>query len=189
MAKVALIITQGFADWEYALIAGTGGYFYGLDVQFFSPEVGEVQSQGGLIALMSKDLDDLVQWEADAVVVVGGLIWEADHAPDITKLLKGERLRGAVVAGICGGTLALARAGLLDDVRHTSNGPGFLAQHASGYAGSARYVSSPSAIWEDRVITAPGSAPVSFTAALFEEVGLGQEAVASFKTMMGAEHS
>ena len=32
------------------------------------------------------------------------------------------------VAGICGGTLALARAGLLNDVAHTSNDLAFLEQ-------------------------------------------------------------
>lgn len=32
--KVAIVLTSGFADWEYALIAGVGGPFYGLEVAF-----------------------------------------------------------------------------------------------------------------------------------------------------------
>lgn len=189
MAKIAVILTQGFADWEYALIAGTGGPFYGLDIQFFSPKVGEIQSQGGLTATVLQGLDELSKWEPAAVVVIGGMIWETDQAPDIRNLLKAQHARGAVVAGICGGTLALGRAGLLDDVRHTSNAPDFLNQNASGYAGSALYVSSPFAISENHVITAPGTAPVSFAAAIFEGVGLDQEKVAQFKAMMAAEHA
>ena len=47
MAKVAVLLTQGFADWEYALIGGTGGPFYGLDIQYFAPVAGEIRSQGG----------------------------------------------------------------------------------------------------------------------------------------------
>ena len=47
--KIATILTSGFADWEYALIAGVGRSFYGLDVQFFTPEAGDVQSQGALL--------------------------------------------------------------------------------------------------------------------------------------------
>lgn len=35
MSKIAVLLTPGFADWEYAFIAGTGGPFYGPDVQFF----------------------------------------------------------------------------------------------------------------------------------------------------------
>lgn len=38
--KVAIVLASGFADWEYALIAGVGGPFYGLEVAFLrrSPE-------------------------------------------------------------------------------------------------------------------------------------------------------
>ena len=189
MAKIAIILTQGFADWEYALIGGTGGPFYGLDIQYFAHQVGQIQSQGGLTAVVSQSLDELSKWGPNAVVVIGGMIWETDQAPDIRNLLKAQRARGAVIAGICGGTLALARAGLLDDVRHTSNNPDFLTHNAAGYAGSAHYVSSPSAISQDHVITAPGTAPASFTAAIFQAVGLDQEKVAQFKEMMAAEHT
>jgi len=38
------------------------------------------------------------------------------------------------------------------------------------------------------VITAPGTAPVSFTAAIFESVGMDQNTVQQFKDMMAAEH-
>ncbi len=55
MKKVAIILTQEFADWEYALVAGTGGTFYGFDVQFFTPETGEIRSQGGLSPLSLRD--------------------------------------------------------------------------------------------------------------------------------------
>ena len=48
MARVSLILTPGFADWEYAFIAGTGSAFYGIDVRFFAPATGEFRSQGGL---------------------------------------------------------------------------------------------------------------------------------------------
>jgi putative intracellular protease/amidase len=138
---------------------------------------------------VSQGLGELSKWEPNAIVVVGGMIWKTDQAPDISTILKSQRARGAVVAGICGGTLALGRAGLLNDVRHTSNDPDFLNQNADGYEGAVHYVGGPSAISEDRVITAPGTAPVSFTAAVFEAVGLEQEKVEQFKAIMAAEHA
>jgi len=189
MSKVAVVLVQGFADWEYALIGGTGGPFYGLDIQYFTPVIGEIRSQGGLTTIVTQDLEALEKWKPDAIVVVGGMLWETSDAPDISSILKAQYARGAVVAGICGGTLALARAELLNDVHHTSNEPDFLSQNADGYEGAERYMSSPSAISEDRVITAPGTAPVSFTAAVFEGVGLDQRKVAQFKAMMAAEHA
>ncbi len=55
------------------------------------------------------------------MVVVGGNIWASVDAPDIGEWLKTYHSKGGVVAGICGGTLGLARAGLLNETPHTSN--------------------------------------------------------------------
>ena len=88
MAKVAILLTQGFADWKYALLAGTGGPFYGLDVQFFAPEAGEVHSQGGLVAVISQSLDEIPKWSPNIVVVIGGNIWTSENKPNVSELLK-----------------------------------------------------------------------------------------------------
>ncbi|MGA3688440.1 hypothetical protein [Serratia bockelmannii] len=45
--KVAIVLTPGFADWEYALIAGVGGPFYGLEVAFFAPQAGRFAHRAG----------------------------------------------------------------------------------------------------------------------------------------------
>lgn len=189
MTKVAVMLTEGFADWEYALIGGTGGPFYGLDVQYFAPESGELQSQGGLTARVSQDFEALMAWQPAVVVVVGGMIWETDNAPDVSNILKSLHGSGTSIGGICGGTLALARAGLLDSTSHTSNDGDFLKKHASGYQGEAFYQPSASAVSADRVITAPGTAPASFTVAVFAAAGLSDEVTSQFKRMMAAEHS
>lgn len=44
---------------------------------------------------------------------------------------------GATVCAICGATAALADHGLLDQRRHTSNGPGFLEMLSPGYQGQS----------------------------------------------------
>lgn len=188
MAKIALILTEGFADWEYALIAGVGPAFYGQEIQFFTPNSGSLQSQGGLTISVTEGLADLVAWRPAAVSVVGGTIWEQADAPDLSALLTSEYQRGCVVAGICGGTLALARAGLLNNVRHTSNGSDYLGTHLPDYQGQGYYQDQPAAMSDQGIITAPGTAPVSYTAALFAAVGLDPQLVAQFKQMMAAEH-
>src|SRR5690606_30743702 len=71
---------------------------------------------------------------------------------------RGPRGRGAVAA-ICGATVGLAAAGLLDDRWHTSNAPEALA--ATGYAGGHRYRHEP-AVTDGRPITARGVGPVAF---------------------------
>jgi putative intracellular protease/amidase len=66
---------------------------------------------------------------------------------------------GVPVAAICGATFGLARAGLLDERRHTSNDKGWLA--TSGYRGGARYVNEP-AVDDGGVITASAMASLEF---------------------------
>lgn len=187
--KVALILTPGFADWEYAFIAGVGGPFYGLDVAFFAPQPGTLCSQGGLTAVVEKGVDEVADWHPSAIVVVGGTVWETAHAPDISVLLKEQLERGVTVAGICGGTLALARAGLLNDRAHTSNDADFLTRNAANYAGQSHFVASASAVVDSHVITAPGTAPVSFSARVFGALGVDEDTVRQFKAMMAAEHA
>ena len=76
---------------------------------------------------------------------------------------------GTPVAGICGATMGLARAGLLDDRRHTSNAPEQLSP--TGYAGAAHYVDAP-AVTDRGVITAAAIAPVDFAREVFALLGV-----------------
>nr|WP_269474751.1 DJ-1/PfpI family protein [Serratia ureilytica] len=185
--KVAIVLTSGFADWEYALIAGVGGPFYGLDVAFFAPQAGTLRSQGGLTVDVAHGVAELADWRPEVLVVVGGTLWETERAPDIRALLNEQRQRGAILAGICGGTLA--RAGLLNNRAHTSNDAEFLTRNVAGYSGQRHYVASAVAVVDDRVITSPGSAPVSFTTAVFRAAGLDEETLRQFGAMLAAEHA
>ncbi|MFP5282901.1 MAG: DJ-1/PfpI family protein [Actinomycetes bacterium] len=82
--------------------------------------------------------------------------------------------RDIPVAGICGATYGLARAGLLDTRRHTSNAADFLAP--SGYAGADRYVDAR-VVDDGGLITSPATAPVDFAAAVFRRLELFPPAV------------
>lgn len=188
MARIGLVLTPGFADWEYAFIAGTASPFYGIEARFFTPEPGQLSSQGGLTVIVQSSLQDCLDWQPEVVVVIGGFAWEGPAAPNLRDFLQASRASGATLAGICGGTLALARAGLLDSVAHTSNSAEFLQQNAEQYAGHGLYQSSPVALSAQRIITAPGTAPVSFTCAVFEAAGLSAESIAQFRSMLAAEH-
>lgn len=188
MNQIAVLLPQGFADWEYALIAGTGGPFFDLDIRIFSPTPGTLTSQGGLTAHVPDGPELLDHISPKVIAVIGSTLWATDAAPDVSDLLRAHHENGGVVAGICGGTLALARAGLLDHCAHTSNDPEFLSKHAPCYEGQAMFSPSAKAVSDARVITAPGTAPVSFTAEVFTHAGVPPDAVIQFKSMLGAEH-
>jgi putative intracellular protease/amidase len=188
MARVAVLLTQGFADWEYGVLCGLGQGYFGLEIRYVTPEPGVVTSMGGLVARVQDGCEALASWNPEALVVIGGTIWEQPNAPELSAWLQDLHGRGTVIAGICGGTLALARAGLLNARRHTSNDPAFLGTHADSYAGAARYVDQATAVSDGGVITAAGTAPVSFAAEIMTAVDIPLETVHQLKSMLGAEH-
>lgn len=185
---IAILLTDQFANWEFGALSGPGVGFYGRRVVWVSPEGGDVRSMGGLWAMPGAALESLQPEAYAALVVIGGNSWVNKDVPEVGDSLRAFHAAGAVVAGICGGTVALARNGLLNDVSHTSDDPGFLAQHAPGYRGQARYRTSASAVRDGQIITAPGSAPASFAAEVLAAAGLEQSKSDELRQMLAAEH-
>jgi putative intracellular protease/amidase len=123
------------------------------------------------------------------VVVCGSPAFEAESQVDISAQLHQARKAGCIIAGICGATIALACAGMLDDVKHTSNGPGYLDEHVPDYSGVEKYVDQPNAVRDGDIITAPAPAPASFAAEVLAAAGLDPEKAHELKSMLGAEHA
>lgn len=176
MADVVLYATDTMADWEYGYL--TAGLAWAGDdgpyrLRLLGDGAGSVTTKGRLRVQTDGDLAELDEDEVAMLVLPGADTWGAGHEPALA--LAGRLLgRGVPVAAICGATLGLARAGLLDDRDHTSNAADFLL--SSGYAGGDRY--RDEAVVEDRdVITAPAVRPVDFAAAIFRRLQVFPPAV------------
>ena len=78
------------------------------------------------------------------------------------------------VAAICGATAGMARAGLLDERRHTSATAGYLL--ATGYGGADHYVEDR-AVVDGHLITAGPQSPVHFASATLQHLGLASPQV------------
>ena len=187
MTTIVTILTPGYADWETGLLNAAARSYYNVKTLFASPDGQEVVSAGGMRVVPDLSVGDINVNEIDAVVVNGGTIWSTPNAPDISDVLQRARAAGKTVAGICDGTRALAKAGLLDDVAHTSNGPENLPD--TGYAGASLYLDQPQAVLADRVVTAPGTAPVTFMGAVMESIGKRNGDLDFYIDLYGAEHS
>ena len=186
MTTIVTILTNGFADWETALLNAGARQYFGIDTRFASLGGEPVVSAAGLRVHPNMALEEINPDQIDALLVNGGTAWNGPDAPDITRLLQATLDAGKIIGGICDGTLPLARAGLLDNVAHTSNGPQNLAPTA--YKGAALYRDQPAAVRDGKIVTAPGTAPVSFMGAVLEALGLRNGDLDYYLGLYAAEH-
>ena len=186
MTTIVTILTPGFADWETALLNAAAHSFYKIDTRFATSGGHPVTSAGGMMVTPHLAIEAIDPDQLDALVVCGGEAWSQPGAPELAALLVRTRTAGKTVAGICDATLALARSGILDDVEHTSNSAQNLLP--TGYRGAPKYRDQPMAVVADRVVTAPGTAPVSFMAGVLETLGLKDDNQKYYLALYAAEH-
>ena len=172
---VYVFVFDGMADWEAAFaIAGINNpRFQREPGRYRVITVGSttlaVTTMGGMRILPDISISEVEIYRAALLILPGGRHWETDECTDILEMARRFRIRGIPVAAICAATLALARAGMLDDFHHTSNSREYLA--ASGYRGANFYCDIP-AIADEGLITASGFASVEFAREIFRELGL-----------------
>src|SRR5512147_2547629 len=143
---VHLFVVDTMADWEPAFaVAHINRPAPGMPSRYRVRTVGlartSIRSMGGLVITPDLTLSELVPEESAMLILPGADLWQ-DAATDPALESARDFVEADVpIAAICGATFGLARAGLLDDRRHTSNDPGWLA--SSGYRGAAYYVQEP----------------------------------------------
>ncbi len=167
---VYVLVFPGFADWEpahaLAELRRQGGY----RVETVAATRGVVESMGGLRVEPTMSFEDVEVGDVAVIILPGGDRWETTAPePELVGLLSRLENAGVPIAAICGATLGIARAGLLRDRRHTSNGLAYLQHQLPEYVARAQYVDAP-AVRDRGLITASGLADVEFAAELFAEL-------------------
>jgi putative intracellular protease/amidase len=167
---VHLYVCDGFADWEPAhAVAGINNpAFQQAPGRWRVRTVGDstdlVRSMGGLAVLPDMPIDLLSPAHSALLILPGGAGWDTGlHAAGAAKAEE-FLAAGVPVAAICGATAGLARRGLLDARRHTSNAATYLA--GTGYAGREHYVDE-SAVADRGLVTAGGMSALEFARAIF----------------------
>lgn len=187
---IGLVFIPGFADWEYGLLSASAVEWFGGRTLSLSPDGKPVKSISGFSLAPDRSTDPDANGDVDAVAVIDSDGWASDAAPDVSALLKSVRGRVGVVGGICAGTLALGRAGLFAEAKHTSNGRDWIVHHLSDYAGRQNYQDVPYAVSDAGIVSAPGSAPGTFALEFLQTLYPGKESqFAEMRAMFGREYS
>lgn len=160
MYKIYLYVLDTLADWEIGHVMAelNSKRFFKSD----APEVlvktvglskDPVKTMGGLMIVPDCVIEDIEVNDNSVLLLPGADTWsEAKHVAVIQKA--GELLScNGTVCAICGATVALAHAGLLDSRPHTSNGAGFLEMFCPTYRGTDFFIDA-SSVCDGNLITA-----------------------------------
>lgn len=170
MNKIAyLYVFDTMADWEIGYLTAelhSGRYFKKGITRYALKTVGltmdPIVTMGGVHIIPDIAVEACTADNAGVLILPGGDTWlEPIHNPIIEKV-KEFLIADVFVAAICGATIGLAGAGLLDDRNHTSNDLGYVKTVSPNYTGEAFYLQEP-VVTDGKLITASGIAPLEFT--------------------------
>lgn len=176
---VHLFVFDTLADWEPGFaIAGINRAAFQTQpgryvVKTVGLDVAPVTTMGGVTILPDMTLAQLNADESAMLILPGGDAWDEEQNLEAAHKAREFLAVGVPVAAICGATAGVARAGILDRHRHTSNAPEYL--QATGYRGAAHYCHEP-AVTDGELITAGGTAAMEFAYHIFRKLDLYEPA-------------
>lgn len=166
---IYLYVFDTMSDWEVGYLTAelNSGRYYkkGLvpsKIVTVGIEKTPITTMGGMNILPDMKLDELSIKSIDALILPGGNTWTEAMHHTVLKIAKRCLEEGILVAAICGATMGLAQAGLLDSGSHTSNDLEYLKMVCPTYMGE-NYYKMESAVTDGHLITASGIAPLEFT--------------------------
>ena len=177
---IHVAIYDTWADWEpgYALAHLASGDWQPDGKKYRIVTVGEtsdpITTKGGITLTPDITIGELDPSNSAMLILPGADTWlgggNAGFVDAASRFLAG----GVPVAAICGATVGLAHAGVLNELDHTSNAPQILESDA--YTGHARY-KNELVVTDGDLITAAGIAPVEFALAIFERLAFYNRAI------------
>lgn len=180
MTTIYVYILDTLADWELGYVTAelNSGRFFKKDAPKIALKtVGHskeaITTIGGMTIVPDCLIDDIIMSDTTVLLLPGADTWNDPKQEAIIEKA-GELLSlGATVGAICGATVALASAGLLNDRPHTSNGPGFLDMFVPNYTGKDFYVDQPAAA-DNNLITASSTGGLLWAKQLIERLAVFQ---------------
>ena len=172
---VHLFVFDTMADWEAALAvaAVNNPQFQSVSGRYrvvtVASSLAPVTTMGGAVIQPEVSLAAVTPESSAMLILPGGQSWEKGAHPDALQLASRFIASGTPVATTCAATLALARAGFLEHLRHAGDAREYLI--SSGDRGSAFYCGVPS-IGGKNAVSSSSVAPVDFAREIFRTLNL-----------------
>jgi putative intracellular protease/amidase len=190
MTVAVAFLQPGWADWEAGSVLPLLRHYLGVQIEIATPDGEPQTSIGGVLAAADYKFSDPVLSDADVFLLIGSDAWGEFKDEAVFGLLRQAVADGKIVGAICAGTVAAARARLFEGRAHTSNGQDWLLEQEAGYAGADGYVDTPKAVTAGKIVSAPGTAPITFAAAIGRLIAPeSEEMLAGYEAMCAKEFS
>lgn len=178
MFTIYVYVLDTMADWELGYITAelnSMRYFKkdapAVTVKTVCISQEPVKTMGGLKIVPDCVIDDIAMSETSVLLLPGANTWDDPKHGAIIRKAAELLSAGATVCAICGATVALANADLLNKRSHTSNGVGFLDMVSPNYKGQDFYVDKPS-VADGNLITASPTGALLWTKQIIEHLGV-----------------
>ncbi len=186
---VHLFVFDAMEDWEagLAVAAINSPRFQSVPGRYrvvtIASSLRPITTIGGVLIQPDVSIDAVTPDSSAMLILPGGRSWESDVHGEALQLASRFIASGTPVAAICAATVALARAGFLDRLRHSGDAREYLI--SSGHRGTAFYCGLPS-FGGNGAISASAVAPVDFAREIFKMLNLysrgpGESRYAMFK--------
>lgn len=127
-----------------------------------APSMEPVVAIGGFKVIPDYTFENMPEDYA-ALVLIGGYGWLSPMADDIVPIVRKAIADGRIVGAICNGASFMAKAGMLNDVKHTGNGIDQLKLWGgAAYTNHDGYIHRQ-AVSDKGIVTANGSGVLEFT--------------------------
>jgi len=176
MKTIYFVILDTLSDWEAGHVLaelGSGRYLkepsqrYNVVLCGATPD--PITTMGGLHMVPDVVISEIQPGKGDLLLLPGADTWLIPKQESVIAKVREVLESRATVGAICGATLGLANAGLLDNRSHTSNDLNVLKMFCPNYRGDQFYVNEP-AVTDGNLITANGLAPVEFAYHIFRQL-------------------
>lgn len=176
-----LYVLNTMADWEPAYLLSelvSGRFLSSPEKKYQLCLCGltrdPVTTMGGLKLVPDITIDEIQADPESVLILPGAMIWLDPVQEPVLAKVRSLLETNIVVGAICGASMALANAGMLDKRHHTSNDLEALKQFCPGYSGEKFYESNP-VVTDGNLITAGGFAAVDFAYAVMKKLGVMRE--------------
>jgi transcriptional regulator GlxA family with amidase domain len=140
--RYAAFIFDRFADHQLSMILACLGQRGGYELETFSTTGRSVLSASGMRVAPHTNLTNMAPEDFDLLLLPGGLQWEKGDNLEIFPLIKAAAGRRPLIA-VGEAILALADLGLLDNIPHTGDSPGYLERFCPEYTGTRFFRPQP----------------------------------------------